>query len=321
MHATSGVNAIRYITASVPEFRWGCCSHIRHFGAIVLCCLPAAVPAVGLSPANDGNVRVNVTKVEGRVRSLQVDARQASLAEVLESVARETGVRLKHSDLPEATLAVVCKGETVETVVECLVGTRANLIYRYADAKDGKRVPEEIWVKGKVSRPAGAASGSAAADPVKDDDLEAGAAPGSDKNGPYAPPPASPQATQKALEMAAASDAAQKLEGLSRLAGQGAADDAAVRRTLERALSDEDPSARAQALYGLSRLEGPGAIGMLQDALHDSDVSVRLMAVDSAGTDPQGAALLQQALGDADETVREFAAMRLREHAAGAAAQ
>jgi HEAT repeat protein len=121
--------------------------------------------------------------------------------------------------------------------------------------------------------------------------------------------------------MAAVSDAAQKLEGLSRLAGQGAADDAAVRQTLERALSDEDPNARAQALYGLARLEGAGAVGMLQDALHDSDVSVRLMAVDSAGHDAQGAALLQQALGDADETVREFAAMRLREHTGGSGAQ
>jgi hypothetical protein len=317
VHATSGVNTIRFFTSSVPESLRRCSIRKTQFAVTVLWCLPLAAPAVGNAPANSGEARVSVTQGDGRARSIQVEARQASLAEVLEAVARETGVRLKHSDLPEDMLATVCKGATVEAVVECLVGTRANLVYRYPESKDGKRVPEEIWVKGKVSLPAGAAS--AAADPVKEGGSPAAA--GTVKNGLSTPPPSSPQATQKALEMAAAADAAQKLEGLSQLAGQGSADDAAVRRTLERALSDEDPSARAQALYGLSRLEGAGAVGMLQDALHDSDVSVRLMAVDSAGADAQGAALLQQALGDADETVREFAAMRLREHAAGSGAQ
>ncbi|MGY6215824.1 HEAT repeat domain-containing protein [Methylolobus aquaticus] len=312
------MNTIRFLTSPVPESRQGFSSRHIRIAVTLLCCLTPAAHAAGSAPANSAASRVTASKVSGSTPSIQVEARQALLAEALEAVAGETGVRLKHSDLPADTLATVCKGETVETVVECLVGTRANLIYRYAEAKDGKRVPEEIWVKGKVSQPAGAAY--AVADPVKKEDGSPAAA-GAVKSGLSTPPPASPQATQKALEMAAASDAAQKLEGLSRLAGQGSADDAAVRQTLERALSDEDPSARAQALYGLSRLEGVSTVGMLQDALHDSDVSVRLMAVDSAGTDAQGAALLQQALGDADETVREFAAMRLREHAAGAAAQ
>lgn len=46
-------------------------------------------------------------------------------------------------------------------------------------------------------------------------------------------------------------------------------------------------------------------------AVRERDASVRLMAVDSAGADAEGAALLQEALADRDETVRALATTRL----------
>ena len=64
-----------------------------------------------------------------------------------------------------------------------------------------------------------------------------------------------------------------------------------------------------QALSSLAHREGAAAVApALHEALHDSDVSVRLTAVDNAGAD---VALLQQALTDSDATVRQLAGIRL----------
>lgn len=74
------------------------------------------------------------------------------------------------------------------------------------------------------------------------------------------------------------------------------------------ALADRDASIRVQAVSELAQAEPDDALPLLQSALQDSDVSVRLMAVDNAGRYPQ---LLQQALDDKDETVRAYAATKL----------
>ncbi|MGH8527445.1 MAG: HEAT repeat domain-containing protein, partial [Gammaproteobacteria bacterium] len=58
---------------------------------------------------------------------------------------------------------------------------------------------------------------------------------------------------------------------------------------------------------------GSEALGLLRQALGDSDPSVRLMAVDSVAPQEQGIALLQEALSDGDEAVRYRAASKLKE--------
>ena len=60
-------------------------------------------------------------------------------------------------------------------------------------------------------------------------------------------------------------------------------------------------------------ISGPQSVHVLRDALQDGDVSVRLMAVDSAGADEPGTALLHEALADEDETVRVAAAIKLKQ--------
>ena len=75
-------------------------------------------------------------------------------------------------------------------------------------------------------------------------------------------------------------------------------------------MTDQDDSVRAQAISSLSHREGSSAAGAIQEALRDSSVDVRLMAVDSITDDNP---LLQQAINDSDETVRSLAATKLEQ--------
>ena len=83
-----------------------------------------------------------------------------------------------------------------------------------------------------------------------------------------------------------------------------------VKAALEQALTDQDANVRAQAISSLAHREGSGAAAAIQEALHDSAVDVRMMAVDGITDD---IALLQQAINDSDETVRSLAAIKLEE--------
>lgn len=74
------------------------------------------------------------------------------------------------------------------------------------------------------------------------------------------------------------------------------------------ALQDPSPGVRAQAIFGLARRDDPERDSVLREALHDSEVGVRLMAVSNAGEDR---ALLEMALHDGDRVVRDLARMKL----------
>lgn len=113
------------------------------------------------------------------------------------------------------------------------------------------------------------------------------------------------------LIMAQAEHAEARAQALSRLALSGKSTDETIRAAFETGFSDQNPKVRAQAVYGLTRLNNPQVQTFLQYAVHDYDPSVRLMAVDSAGTVPQAQGILQQALQDPDPTVRAAAVVRL----------
>ena len=108
--------------------------------------------------------------------------------------------------------------------------------------------------------------------------------------------------------MASSKIPAERAEAIGRLMAGGREGDVAVKETLEAALSDPDARVRVQAISSLAHREGAGASAALHEAMHDSDVSVRLTAVDNAKDD---IALLQQALNDSDATVRQLAGIRL----------
>jgi HEAT repeat protein len=120
--------------------------------------------------------------------------------------------------------------------------------------------------------------------------------------------PSIPDQIDALLERAKSNNPVDRVDAISRLLTAGKAGDASVRTVLEEALADNYASVRAQAISSLARSEGDDATAALQVALNDSDASVRLMAVDSMGSNT---ALLQQALTDNDATVRELAKIRL----------
>lgn len=255
--------------------------------------------------------------------AITLEARQAPLGQVMDEIAGKTGTRVHYSVLPEELVTATCAGATVKQIMECLLGPDADLMFRYPSGfskDDSPGRPVELWVLGssfgdRQFSEGARGSGLRAAAGVREDagqHLQT-------KTAQTDSTQSKPEDIGKLVEMASGEDPAERANAIARLAADERADEAILRNTLGKALSDEDADVRAQAVYGLARRGGAGISAMLQAALHDRDESVRLMAVGSAGTDAQGVALLREALTGSDETVRALAAMKLgqTEHAAG----
>ena len=98
---------------------------------------------------------------------------------------------------------------------------------------------------------------------------------------------------------------------LSQLAIKGAVDGASAQKILQAALRDKDASVRAQAVHAVVQQGCADTALFLGQAMNDSELPVRLMAVDNLSTDGDGIQFLEQALHDEAEAVRELAAAKL----------
>ena len=116
-----------------------------------------------------------------------------------------------------------------------------------------------------------------------------------------------PDMTGKLVSMAQSTNVDERVSAIGQLLAGGQEGDAAVRETLQAALTDNDPRVRAQAISSYARREGEGAYAALQEALQDSDASVRHMAVGGANNQ----ALLELAVNDRDASVRLLAQKKL----------
>ena len=260
----------------------------------------ALLAAVDVSNPEDQNIRLVMTKDSGA--ELQLEVRQAPLAQVLDSIASKTGVRINYSVLPEGLVTATCVGSTVKQVMECLLLRKADLVFRYsrqASKADPKGQPEEAWVLGAKFGTGQANSVFCSSAGTRQQTLPTAAKTKAEQE---------PDQTDELVKMASSKIPAERAEAIGRLMAGGREGDATVKETLEAALSDPDARVRVQAISSLAHREGAGASAALHEALHDSDVSVRLTAVDNAGND---VALLQQALTDSDATVRQLAGIRL----------
>lgn len=260
----------------------------------------ALLAAVNVSNPAYQNIRLAVTKDTGA--ELQLEVRQAPLAQVLDNIASKTGVRINYSVLPEGLVTATCVGSTVKQVMECLLIRKADLVFRYsrqASKADPKGQPEEVWVLGAKFGAGQANSGFCSSAGTPQQTLSTAAKTKTEQE---------PDQTDELVKMASSKIPAERAEAIGRLMAGGREGDVTVKETLEAALSDPDAMVRTRALSSLAHREGAGASPALHEALHDSDVSVRLTAVDNAGSD---VALLQQALTDADATVRQLAGIRL----------
>ena len=111
---------------------------------------------------------------------------------------------------------------------------------------------------------------------------------------------------------AASEDYGERINALSQLAVKGSIDPAIAQKILQKAIRDKDSNVRAQAVHALAQQECADAMLVLEQAFNDSELSVRMMALDSLGLDDKSVNLLEQAMQDDDEAIREMAAMKLK---------
>lgn len=240
---------------------------------------------------------------------MTLNVTQASWKEVLDECRRETGIRFHDTIAPQSVVTVSCPSMTFTRALECLLGRDAGLILRYPPRGEGSQksaLPTDVWLLGE---PGTSRERSSVA--VQSQEPQQVMSRG--------PAAAREERFIALMDMTNSEHADARMQALGSLAASNKRNDPAVQETFRAALMDEDASARAQGVYALAMGGGPEAMNVLRDALQDSDASVRLMAVDSAGP-AQSVAVLQEALADSDETVRALAEMKLGEigHAVGA---
>lgn len=249
-------------------------------------------------------LRVNIGEI------IAIEARQAPLAQVLDEIAEKAAIKMHYSVPADTLVTAICAGENLKQAMDCLLGSKANLVFRYNQSRkantltpplpsgrgEGTLLPSELWILSSNFEAAPASSQCTATPPK----TVSNAAHTAHKE------------IVKLLEMAASDDASQRASALSRLSLAGREDDFIVKQALKNALSDKEASVRAQAVFGMARREGEQATYILENALHDQDASVRIMAVDAAGSDFFAINLLKQALTDSDKGVSDLAALKLQ---------
>lgn len=117
--------------------------------------------------------------------------------------------------------------------------------------------------------------------------------------------------TEEIVNLAASNNPEQRISALSRLAEKSPIDAVVVQKILQKAILDKNANVRGQAVYAIAQQACADFPILLEQALNDSELSVRLMAVDSFGADEESVNLLEQALNDDEEAVRELAALKL----------
>ena len=102
-----------------------------------------------------------------------------------------------------------------------------------------------------------------------------------------------------------------RVQTLQWMEQSGQVDQATVLSTLREALRDPDPMVKQYAIQALGRNGGPEALGYLLQTFDSGGPSVRLMVLESMARRLDGLPLLQRAALDPDETVRSFASFWL----------
>lgn len=288
------------------------------YAVFIVCVILRPVAALAATEGTSNAIQTSQPSVHialsgQKDSAIRLEARQAPLGQVLKEITAKTGAIIHYSVLPQEPVTATCVGANVKQVMECLLGSRVDRIYRKPPklarpkanifAANAKIQPEEIWLLG-----------SHFGDAVNtmqctlDGSLKTVSTAENNQN-----------SNTAVIRMAQINNdprfAELRKQALSLLAAQGKTGDTAtddeVVETLHQALADQDPEVRAQAVFGLSQQDS-GNTNALHDALQDNNADVRLMAVDGAnGGDPQTQAILNEALNDSDATVRAAASYKL----------
>lgn len=117
-----------------------------------------------------------------------------------------------------------------------------------------------------------------------------------------------PQSVIAALvEAATSAQSERRLQALHLLSQTDQADEETVLSTLSYALTDKDMTVKAYAIQALAAHKGTEAQEYLRQAFHDLNPNVRMLVIQSVVGQDQGRPLLQEALADQDEAVRSLA--------------
>jgi hypothetical protein len=289
--------------ADMSRFRDGATTFKTTAGLCLAMGMAALHPVAGIGAQRSQVSHVRVDLRGGEPKRIELEARQVQLSQVLDVIAHRLDISIHYSVLPTEPVSVTCLGETVKEVMDCLLGPKANLVFRYPDGfSQGKETgqPVELWVLGS----------SLEERPLFPLQAECGTVSGKNESTANAVVVDS-GLTEKLLHMAGSEDLMERIGALSQLAGARSVDPGVAEKILRAALDDPNPDVRGQAIYALAQRGGEGAAAFLHEALKDSAPAVRLLAVDGLGSDAESIGWLRQALRDDDESVRELAAMKL----------
>jgi hypothetical protein len=220
----------------------------------------------------------------------QLEARQAELPQLLDTIASRSDTKIHYSNLPTGKVDATCIGNAA-ALLHCVLGDSVNMAHQQSE----KGANSEIWIMGS------SLTGSAPAKATCPDPAQTATVPAIDPV----------QATENWLKTAKAKDPAQRAQAMAELASGDSAYDPQIRDTLNRGLQDANPQVRAQSLEALVKREGDGAAGeQIRRALSDSNLDVRLIAVERIASNSN---LLQLAAQDSDALVREMAQLKLEQ--------
>ena len=218
---------------------------------------------------------------------LNIKEQQVTVKDLLKKLSKETGVIFHTTILPSDKKDVICAGN-LRQVLLCIVGENTNIVFRYnsnAELKSEHKYIVEAWLL---------APNTEAGDDISHNSKVV------DK-------------TDFRLDrinrlLAEAKNPAFKVNAIERLAIEGKKEDVQVINALKDALVDINPGIRAQAIFGLGRMGVDDLDKLLEQAMSDTSVDVRLRALEVSERDSP---LVKQALNDVNSSVREFAAIKL----------
>lgn len=242
--------------------------------------------------AAQATIQFSQSKTPGA--ELQLNVKQALLADIIKEVAAKTKVDIHYSVLPETPVTATCVAGKVQALLECLVGKQIGVVSQKPEGSP----QEQVWLLGSSMGGCPAATAKSAAEPEA-----------------VAPPTPAEQAeiergirqqTAAMLKQLKSKDANDRANAIGNLANLSNADPA-IDKALQQALNDEDSNVRAQSVYTIAQRGDQNAMGQ---ALQDSSANVRMAVISVADAD---SGLLQQALSDSDPEVRGLAQSRIAE--------
>ncbi|MEQ1560540.1 MAG: hypothetical protein ABL933_16590 [Methyloglobulus sp.] len=261
------------------------------FQALCFAFLLLCVPVISISaeqlrhaPLSGQPPSIWLTQAKQTPNAIRLETHQATLAQILQTIASKTGVRIHHSTLPTQPITTICVAESVKILVECLLGSQVDLAARLSN-KTAKAIAAkhshqltELWLLPtnspiKTTSASDTAIGTTTPTPEQTNI--------SDQNR---------IRLQATLKDAGAKDAQQRASAIYNLGLSGTKDDPEVKESLRLALRDEDANVRAQAAAAITQR---GEEDLLDELAH-----AKLNRLDDADNIPN------------TETIRHIAALQ-----------